>query len=282
MSKQGEIAILYSGGSDSSCAAAIMANEFNVIHLLTFDRLGFSQIENSNFNLETFRNKFPQTVFIHKIINVDRLAKFISCENSFKDLFKYGFFVLSNCIICGLINHFRMLLYCLDNNINNVADGSTREWPFFPTHMEKVILEFKNMYANFNIQYHTPVYDFETPPFIRLIDKVYPVRGIEGESGSGNIYKKTTGNYLFQSGIFPSADVKGTQLDHHIQPHCLQFILHHVYLYWYFMAWHNYEDFEAVTLRFIRDKLNRLMKLVENNPDKIKELIKEEIGRREI
>lgn len=263
-----EVAILYSGGTDSTCVAAIMAEKFQAVHLLTFLRFGFYCIENSKNNINVLKLNFPATVFIHKIINVDRLAMYLTYHNYIYNIFKYGFFVLSNCLICGLINHFRALVYCLDNKISKLADGSTRDWIFFPTHMDKVILELRCMYAHFNIEYLTPVYNFDlfSPP--KFIDKIYPSSPYDKETN-----KKTTGNYLFEKGIFKSPNIKGTDFDRKMQPRCFQFILHHIYIYWYFMIRYEYTDFEAITLKFFKEKINDFVKLIENEPKKVRKII---------
>lgn len=272
MASQNEIAILYSGGTDSTCTATIMAKKFEIIHLLTFDRLGFFSIENASHNVYVLREKFPTNRFIHKIIKVDRLAKYISYGRFIQDMFKYGFFMLSNCIICGLVHHFRTLIYCLDNKVFNVADGVTKDWPFFPTHMEKVILEFREMYSRFNIVYHTPVYDFDVDPPMNFMEKICFKEKTDVETENYGYFKKTTGKYLFDLNIFTSSNVKGTKLDHKMQPRCFQFILHHIFLYWYFMTRYDYTDFESITLQFLREKINNLAELVEKNPLKINKI----------
>ncbi|MBL7197045.1 MAG: hypothetical protein ISS47_02985 [Candidatus Omnitrophica bacterium] len=270
--RQSEVAILYSGGTDSTCAAAIMAERFEVIHLLTIDRLGFYSVENTKRNVDLLRKTFPHTVFKHKIVNVDRLARYVSYHNFMRELFRYSFFVLSNCILCCLINHFAALLYCLENNINNVADGVTREWPYFPSHMEKVVSLFKEMYASFGIVYDTPVYDFDVLPPPRLIDKIHPIKSIDLKEHASDAKKNTTGNYLFERGIFSSSNLKGTDADHKMQPRCFQFILHHIYIFWYFMHRYNYSDFESITLRFLQQKINAFVELVESRREIVKKL----------
>lgn len=275
MNIQNEIAILYSGGTDSTCAVAIMAQKFQKIHLLTFKRFGIYSVENASRNVNILRKKFPSNQFTHKIITVDRLAKHIIYFRFIQNIFKYGFFTLSNCVNCCLIHHFRILIYCLENHIANVADGATKEWPFFPSHMEKVILEFKKMYTHFKITYHTPVYNFGLSSAVRFIDKIYPIRKLDLDIGSNsdNYCKETTGNYLFTLGIFPLPNLKGTDLDHKMQPRCFQFILHHIYLYWYSMVRHDYVDFEFTTLQFIKQKINSFVNLIEKNTKRINEII---------
>lgn len=273
MNEPEEIAIMYSGGTDSTCAAAILAEKYERIHLLTFKRLGIYSVKNTEANVNILRERFPKTEFMHKIIEIDRLARFINYNNFFSDIFKYGLFTLSNCVVCCLVNHFGILVYCLENNIKNVADGSTRDWSFFPSHMEKVILLFRQMYVKFGIEYHTPVYDFDTPAPIEFIDKIYADKKLATEPKVTQQHKNTTGNYLYKLGIFPSSNIKGTSRDHEMQPRCMQFILHHIYIYWYFMALHDYSDFEEITLRFIKEKQDNFIKLTETEFSRLKEFV---------
>jgi hypothetical protein len=134
--------------------------------------------------------------------------------------------------------------------------------------MEKIILELKNMYAEFNINYDTPVYDFDVPRHPRFIDKILPSNHLEEEQG-----RKTTGDYLFKLGILPFSNLKGSVIDHGMQPRCFQFVLHHIYVYWYFMAKNDYGDFEKVTLQFFKNSINRFIKCFKDKPEKLKKLI---------
>ncbi|MFH1397317.1 MAG: hypothetical protein ABIH27_02030 [Candidatus Omnitrophota bacterium] len=275
MSKNNQIAILFSGGTDSTCAAAIMTDRFNVIHLITLNRFGFFSVENSSCNVRLLQQKFSTKIFIHNFINTDNLARYISYNNFIRNLFKYGFFMLSNCLICGLVNHFRALIFCLDNDIKDVADGSTREWSFFPTHMEKIINELKKMYAEFKIDYHTPVYDFALPQPMTFKDKInIPITGIDSAFIVNSKYSKTTGNYLHDIGIFPAPNIKGSDLDRKMQPHCFQFVLHHIYVYWYYMTRNKYADFELLTLSFFKEKISDFTKILRGNSKIISHLKK--------
>lgn len=271
--KHNEIAILFSGGTDSTCAAAIMAGKFDKVNLLTFNRFGIFSIENSKNNVKTLRKKFPSVAFEQRIINADHLVEHLSHNNFFCNLFKYGFLTLSNCMICSLVNHFGALIYCLNNDIRDIADGSTKDWIFFPSHMEKVIVLFRQMYKKFNINYHTPVYNFDVPPPISFMDKIYPGGLSEPENRNRNFDRKTTGKYLYDLGFFSSSNIKGTDVDHKMQPRCLQFILHHIYVYWYFLVLHDYARFELKTLQFIGDKIDYFSALVEKNPQKANAMI---------
>ena len=265
MDKKTNIAILYSGGTDSTCAAAIMAKDFDIIHLLTFKRLGFFSIENSVLNSDKLKNKFKTKLLLHKIIDVDRLARFVYYQGYLKNIFKYGFFSLSNCGLCALINHIRTAIYCLDNGLKDVADGINREWPFFPGHMEEIIGELKKMYSEFDIVYHTPVFDLVLPSEPVFLDKI---KGSLNPISSNRIPSdnkgETTGKYLYKLGILPEENVKGTALDRRMQARCFQFVLHNIFVYWYYMPDHSYRDYEKTTLLFFQDKIALIVKLLKD------------------
>jgi len=270
-----EIAILYSGGTDSTCVAYLMAERFQKVNLLTIQRFGFSSVDKSGRNVSPLSEKFPAVIFVHKILKADSLAEYLNYSHFFRNLSKYGFFTLSNCVICCLVNHFRVLIYCLENGIVNVADGVTREWPFFPSHMEPVIAQFRQMYSRFNINYLTPVYDFDVQPAFTFIDKIYSDQSLHIEEGDvqEHIAGRTTGRFLFEKGILPAPNVKGTWLDHNMQPKCLQMVLHHIFLRGYFMPRYGHKRFEEMTAEFLKEKINDFVMLIEQKPQKLKRLI---------
>jgi len=259
--KKTNIVILYSGGTDSTCAAAIMAKDFDTIHLLTFKRFGLFSTENSILNSDRLKNKFETKLFLHKIIDVDKLARFIYYRGYFKNIFKYGFFSLSNCGLCALINHTRAVIYCLDNGFKDVADGINREWPFFPGHMEEIISELKKMYSEFGIIYHTPVFDLALPSEKVFLDKIKSSLNPISSNGipPGNP-GETTGRYLYKLGVLPEENVKGTALDRRMQARCFQFVLHNIFVHWYYMPDHSYQDYEKATLLFFQDKIALIVK----------------------
>lgn len=265
MDKKTNIAILYSGGTDSTCAAAIMAKDFDTIHLLTFKRFGLFSIENSILNSNKLKNKFKTKLFLHKIIDVDKLARFVYYQGYFRNVFRYGFFSLSNCGLCALTNHIRTLIYCLDNGFKDVADGINSEWPFFPGHMEEIIGELKKMYSEFGIIYRTPVFDLVLPSEPVFLDKIKgSLNSINSNVVSSGNNGETTGRYLYRLGILPEENVKGTELDRRMQARCFQFILHNIFVHWYYMPNHSYHDYEKTTLLFFQDKIARVMKLLKD------------------
>ena len=47
----GKVALLYSGGTDSTLAACHAAEQLDQVHLLTYSRLGMFNVDNSEHNV---------------------------------------------------------------------------------------------------------------------------------------------------------------------------------------------------------------------------------------
>ncbi|NUM89457.1 MAG: 7-cyano-7-deazaguanine synthase, partial [Bdellovibrionales bacterium] len=77
----GSCVVLYSGGTDSTCVAALLAERFREIHLLTFYERGTEKSAVPRGNVEKLRQKFPLVSFVHELISTDRLVEFIAYEN---------------------------------------------------------------------------------------------------------------------------------------------------------------------------------------------------------
>jgi hypothetical protein len=270
MKENREACVLFSGGTDSTCASVIMSDSYESVTLLTIDRKGFYDVENTLRNSCVLKDKICGSVIRHKFINADKLVEYLNGKWYRRDFFKYGFYVMSNCIFCVLINHFAALLYCLKNGVMTLADGVTREWPQFPSHMEKILPVFKRLYDEFQIAYETPVFDFPINPDYDYFNKIFS--SPPGKEPDMN-EKTTTGIFLFKRGIFPDKNLKGSDADHCMQPRCFQFTLHHIYLYWYYFAFHNYGDFEKLTLRYMDEKVNDFTEMIRNDRELLFDLI---------
>ncbi len=279
-----EIAVLFSGGTDSLLAAALMAEKFARVHLITYQRFGFFSIENSKLNVEKLKDKFGKDKFTHQIINIDKLSKYIFYERYFRNLIKYRFFLLSNCGLCKLAMHIRSILFCLDNKIENICDGANKNMDIFPAQMSSVVDEIKNMYRKFGIFYQTPVFEFDEPGGLSLADKLNLGKIFPGEKESRankEEIKKTAGYELFRLGLMPKVNVKGSKLDKKMQARCFQLVLFNIFVRWYYMYNRSYKQYECATLEFFKDKIaffiilisryrenkaaSRLYKLAKNN-----------------
>lgn len=157
MTNKDELVILFSGGTDSTYTAVMMKQKYKKIHLLTFDRFGFLNTVNSRSAAQALKEKFGKDKFTHQIIIIDELFKKISYNNYFRELIKYKFFVLLTCGLCKLAMHWRTIVYCIDNHIEYVCDGSSKEM-IDPSQDAEIIRGMRVLYNEFGIRYFNPVF----------------------------------------------------------------------------------------------------------------------------
>jgi len=269
-----EVVVLFSGGTDSTLTAALMAEEFEKVHLVTYDRFGFFSTDNTELNFQKLEEKFGKDKFIHRIVKIDKLSKYVFYERYFRNFIKYRFFLLSTCGLCKLAMHIRTVAFCLENKIANVCDGANQGMRLFPAQMKRVIEETKKMYVNFGINYMNPVFDFEGPQDLEFTDRLRLERVLpsqnkeEADDSSLEEKKMTTGCKLFELGLMPSENVKGTKLDRKMQPRCFQFILFNIFILWYYMHNRTYEQYEEATFKFYKDKISLFTKLLKEYTEK--------------
>lgn len=189
-----KILCLYSGGSDSTLAAAVAAKRADTVYLVTYERFGLFGSKRSANNLLRLRKKFPDTEFIHKIVNFENEYKRIAYGNYFADRLRFGFIPLSVCGLCKLGMHWKTIKLCRKYDIHIVYDGAIKATDIFPAQNYTIMLdELKKLYREHDIFYQTPVYNLDTQ------------------------------KELFKEKLIPAERVKGTSKD--IQPFCSQQLL---------------------------------------------------------
>lgn len=254
-----EAVILYSGGTDSTCAASLIAQQFDRIHLLTYKRLGLFSVDNVKINVERLKRKFGEEKFIHSLFLIDTIFKEVSYNRYWHYFRKYGFFLLSTCGLCKLAMHVRTILYCRDNNIKFVFDGAHKGMEYSSDQMREVMDEFKKMYVCYGIEYNSPVYEFDSPDGIGWIDKLgLEVKTIFNDAERDTTTKKagyTTGDRLFEIGLFPQRNVKGTFFDRQMQARCFQLVLFNVFVYWFFIPRYGADKYKKISQFFYQEKI---------------------------
>ena len=270
-----DIVVLFSGGTDSTLAAALCAEKFRKVRLVTYSRMGIASVENSRINAESLMEKFGKEKISHEIINVDELFKHISYENFLKNLFKHGFMNLSTCGLCKLSMHVRTVKYCVDNEVKFVCDGANSGMTMFPDQMKPVIEKLQEMYKLFGIRYENPVFDFDPPEEKGFIDHEYTqilANKIKQDSDfdkrdakeEAKESKITAGQLLYQMKLAPAPNVKGSEYDRKRQPRCFQFILFSIFANKYFLNDRSYEDYQRSTLSFFSEKIETVTKLLQD------------------
>ncbi len=253
-----KIAILFSGGTDSTVAAALMAEKFDVVHLVTYDRFGLYSASNAITNIRKLKERSGSEKFVHSIIPINKIMKHVFYERYLRNVLKFRFFLVSNCGLCKLAMHVRTVIFCLENEIANVCDGANKGMRIFPDQMDCVLGEIKGMYSSFGIDYSNPVFNFAPPQDIdypkkfNLQDILLPL----GKGGDDILDRKmTTGHKAYELGLLPSDNVKGTKIDRDMQGFCQQLVLSNIFILWYYLYDHDIKEYQDRSRIFYREKI---------------------------
>jgi predicted subunit of tRNA(5-methylaminomethyl-2-thiouridylate) methyltransferase len=259
-------AVLFSGGTDSTCVAALTAEKHSDVRLLTFYRFGMWEAGNSGRNVPMIQKKFPGVRFTHDILKTDRIFQKIAYDRYLHYLWRFRTFMLSTCGFCSLSWHVRAMIYCLDHGVTKVYDGITRELLHFPGHMNKNLEEIRSLYKHLGISYENPVRGWDVPVEYKFLDKVTldPHNPFPTDPGEDAGKKKTTGVYLYERGMLPASNVKGSELDRKMQQRCFQFVLFNLFVYWNYLTRNDYESYEKRAEELFASKVADLRRLLDD------------------
>ncbi len=252
MTKNKQAVILYSGGTDSTCAVFLKANDFDTIHLVSYKRFGIFSAKNIDRNIVKLEQIFGKEKFIRKIIKIDKLYKLVTYDDYFKNLIRFGFFNLAVCGLCKLSMHMRTIIYCLENDIYTVFDGANKHAGFGTAtdQIREVVGVISEMYAGFGIFYSSPVYDIDAPEIMTWQKKL----GLQKEETK----KITTGTILKDAGFFDSDNIKGSAYDRKMQARCFQQFLSNIALNSFYIEKHGVEKYKKSLEKYFTFKSRKM------------------------
>lgn len=151
--------ILFSGGLDSSLAVCKMIENGYRVELLHFDQGAL--ISN---NLVSIRYNELEKVYSNCIkginhFNISGLFRRIALVSLEEDIKKYNVSLV--CIGCKLAMHVQSIIFCKKNEIQCMADGSTKRQSRYGEQREVALDFLKNLYNEYGISYENPVYTLE-------------------------------------------------------------------------------------------------------------------------
>lgn len=161
MNKTEQVSVLFSGGSDSTLAAALCCPQFKKVHLLTFHHSGMSSSEKSKVNAKRLQDKFGKDRITHKLIDIEEIFQKLYYGTYFRDLKRYGMFLTAaTCNVCLLAMHTQVAIYSLENQIRFACDGYKQEKKHvYITMANKGVELLKEFYRKYDINYFNPVYN---------------------------------------------------------------------------------------------------------------------------
>lgn len=248
-----ECILLFSGGTDSTAAAAIVAERHTQVHLITCWEKGTRRSPMPTENVQRLRSKFGGSKFTHASLNTDALIRRLSYTDSFagylRSLMRHGLFNLATPGLSSLSWHLAVIrqaqsLRSQGRTITHVYDGMTRELLHLPGHMPSIRELFKVLYAEHGLEFESPVIDFDVPPDQRFTDRLIVDRHGFAARPELTHVERSTGRLLQELGIFRHANVKGSLFDHRMQHDCYPFVLYNMLCFWWwskFMPWSRVE-----------------------------------------
>lgn len=235
------------------CVAALKAKEFSEVHLLTFYDRSTKDEPLPKDNADKLRQNFPDVQFRHFSINTDPLIRRISYQKYISSLLRFRLLNAATPAFSSLSWHLSTLYHCLDYKIFYVFDGMTREMIHLPGHMHEVLQVYKKTYQSFGMTYSSPVYSWEVPEDQEFIDRI-----VVDQHGfffpSEDQPHKTTGQYLYEIGLFPHPNVKGSEYDRQMQHDCYPFVLYNILFFWFLLNFSSYEKICQRMADFVRWK----------------------------
>ncbi len=252
-----KLAVMYSGGTDSTAAVIRVARDFDEVHLLTYKHRGITQVENSHHNVPKLSELFGEDKFVHRYYDIDRLLREVSYSRYAHFVRRYGFFNLTTCGLCKFTMHLRTLIYCIDHGITHMIDGANHNMSHFPAQMREVIAELHRMYARFGVEYTNPVFELDFPDNIDWYHKMCLqnlARRPKSNAPKPTGETVTTGKILQDHGFFEEENIKGEKIDRKVQPRCFQFALLNVFALSYYIPKHGMDRYKEMLAKFFGEK----------------------------
>lgn len=283
--KKDSLALLFSGGTDSTLAAALERENYQKIHLLTFKRFGLYNLDNTKKHAQKLLMKFGNEKYEHHFIDINKIFKLLSYENYISNVKRHGFFMLSTCGFCKLAMHARAIVYALENNIKFVGDGANESMDIYPFQMLPVIEKVRELYRHFGITLENPVFYEKSLPGKKLIQNFDIDTSLA--SRVQNLFEdrdeklidssvEHSGKKLYNMGVIPEENIKGTLYDREHQGRCFQLVLFRVFAKKYYLTKHSHSEYTREILKLFSEKMEVVKKLIEEYRDegKHKELFR--------
>lgn len=245
-----EITVLFSGGSDSTLAAALMCTRFRKVHLLTYRTSPMYNLQKAKKSVRLLQNKFGRDKITHRFIDSDEIFKKIYNGDYLNDLMKYkGFLSTCVCAACGLSMQVSTIIFDLKHDIHFTCDGEHYEEPPVHEQIPSVLEMIRGLYKEYGISYENPVYKI-----------------------------KATDVKLFESGITSEKDVKIQPFAHgkrnapdglytrwiSTQPDCYGNIIGGIYLHCFFIPLYGQRRHETLTIEYYREKIEICREYLQN------------------
>ncbi len=152
-----EAALMFSGGVDSTVAAVKLLDDFDRVHLLTFSNgYGHYAFGRTRRRVRELDERYPGR-FIHFEASIKSMFEEVCLTTIQADYKEYGSAFMW-CMGCKLSMHARSIIYCRQNGIAMMSDGSASDSEAMVEQMLLSVSMVYWLYEAWGIEYFVPVY----------------------------------------------------------------------------------------------------------------------------
>ncbi len=168
--RDGEIALMFSGGVDSTATSIMLAEQHPRVHLLTY-RNGYG-----HWYFHRVRERYDELVkalgdhFQWTLVSIkDHFGKLLvnGVLDDYKR-YKSGFIWFMG---CKMAMHMRSAIYCLEHGVPRMTDGSNEDTNEMVEQMLVSLTLVRMFYNRYGIDFGTPVYEVRREESRQLIKK---------------------------------------------------------------------------------------------------------------
>ncbi len=176
--KEKEIALMFSGGVDSTATAIMLAERYDKVHLVTYKN-GYGHYYHHRTRKRVDElNKALGNKFIYTLMSTKKYFDQIVVNSVLKDYAEYrsGFIWFMG---CKMAMHMRSAVYCMENGLRYMTDGSNEDTNEMVEQMLISLTLIRFFYGNYGVHFGTPVYDIERDESRQLIKKLGLKMGVQ-------------------------------------------------------------------------------------------------------
>lgn len=188
---QKKTSVLFSGGLDSSLVACYMAERGYEIYLNHFDNGALISNNLYEVRYKEISDIYSKSNIYLNHMNCAGLFRKISLANIEGDIINFSKNLV--CMGCKLSMHVENILFCLNNNIHLVVDGSTKKQEKYAEQREISIQHIKELYNQYDIDYLNPIYNLTKKQIkYELFDRGITIQSLEDTCLFSNTFSEAT------------------------------------------------------------------------------------------
>ena len=153
-----EICLMFSGGVDSTASAIRLSDHYDKVHLVTYKNGYGHYYHHRTYKRVQELNEKLGNKFVYTLISTKDYFDQILVNSVLKDYKEYrsGFIWFMG---CKMAMHMRSALYCLENGIRWMTDGSNSDTEEMVEQSLMSLSMITHFYDSMTVEFGTPVYD---------------------------------------------------------------------------------------------------------------------------